>query len=130
LASGIAPVRAYLEQGLQIGLGTDVAGGSSLSISQAMVKSIQASKLRWRYVDNSLAPLTLAEAFYLATAGGGSFWGKVGSFEPGYEFDAVVLDCHSLRSARELNAVERLEQLIYSNTDLFVYQKYVRGTLI
>ena len=34
---------------------------------------------------------------YLATKGGGAFFGKVGSFEPGYEFDAIVMDdstCH------------------------------------
>ncbi len=28
----------------------------------------------------------------MATKGGGEFFGKVGSFEEGYEFDAVVLD--------------------------------------
>jgi guanine deaminase len=123
-------VRIYLREGLRVGLGTDVAGGSSLSVSQAMVQSIQASKLRWRYVDDSLEPLTAIEAFYLATRGGGSFWGQVGSFEPGFEFDAVVLDDSSLCGVREQTPAERLEQLIYSNADLYVSEKYVRGTQV
>lgn len=33
-----------------------------------------------------------SEALYLGTKGGGSFFGQVGSFEEGYEFDAVVLN--------------------------------------
>ena len=39
--------------------------------------------------------LTVANAFYLATKGGGSFFGKVGSFEPDYEFDAGPGRCSS-----------------------------------
>ena len=39
-------------------------------------------------MDQTQAPVTLEEAFYMATIGGGSFFGKVGSFEKGYEFDA------------------------------------------
>ena len=82
LASGIAPVRRYLDEGLNQGLGSDVAGGSTLSIFRAMADAIQVSKLRWRLQDQSLAPLTAPEAFWLGTAGGGAFFGKVGSFDP------------------------------------------------
>lgn len=64
----------------------------SENLFAAMAQSIQASKLRWRLLDASLKPLTIEEAFYMATKGGGAFFGKVGSFEPGYEFDAVVCD--------------------------------------
>ncbi len=32
LASGISPVRRYLDEGLHIGLGSDIAGGTSVSI--------------------------------------------------------------------------------------------------
>ena len=84
LSSGIAPVRSYLENGLQMGLGSDVAGGTSLSMFHAMAMAVQCSKLRWRLVDSSLAPLNIEEVFYLASKGGGAFFGKVGSFERGY----------------------------------------------
>ena len=40
----------------------------------------------------SLTTLTLEEIFWMGTKAGGSFFGKVGSFEPGYELDALVLD--------------------------------------
>ena len=80
LSSGVAPVRRYLDEGLHVGLGSDIAAGSSISILRAMADSIQTSKLRWRLSDHSLKPLTLEEAFYMATIGGGSFFGKTGSF--------------------------------------------------
>ena len=41
-------------------------------------------------------PLTIVEALWMATKGGGRFFGRVGSFEPGYAFDAVVLDDSAL----------------------------------
>ena len=91
LASGIAPVREFLDLGLRVGLGSDVAGGSSLSIFRAMTDAIQVSRLYWRLADRDRKPLTLDEVFYMATAAGGSFFGKVGRFEPGYQLDAVVL---------------------------------------
>ncbi len=57
LASGVAPVRRFLEQGLRVGLASDVAGGSSLNLFRAMAHAIQASKLRWQLLDQSLPPL-------------------------------------------------------------------------
>lgn len=92
LSSGVAPVRRYLELGLHVGLGTDVAGGAHLSVFRALTDAIAVSKLRWRLLDDSLTPLAFAEAFWLATMGGGAFFGKVGSFEEGFAFDALVLD--------------------------------------
>ena len=92
LSSGVAPVRTFLEEGLHVGIGSDVAGGSTENLFKAMALAIQASKLRWRMQDDSLKPLTLEEVFYIATKGGGEFFGNVGSFEPGFELDAVVLD--------------------------------------
>ncbi len=117
IASGIAPIRRYLEQGLRVGLGTDVAGGHSESMFQAVVDAIQVSKLYWRYIDREAKPLTFPEALYLATKGGGAFFGKAGSFEDGYEFDAVVLDDHRIAGARPLPAAERLERAFYDQLD-------------
>jgi cytosine/adenosine deaminase-related metal-dependent hydrolase len=92
LTSGIAPIRKYLERGLYIGLGSDVAGGHSDSVFRAVTDAIQVSKMYYRMVDENCKPLVFSEAFYLATKGGGAFFGKVGSFEEGYEFDAVILE--------------------------------------
>ena len=117
IASGIAPVRRYLEQGIRIGLGTDVAGGTSESMFRAVTDAIQVSKLYWRLVDRTAKPLTFPESFYLATKGGGAFFGKAGSFEEGYAFDAVVLDDSAEPSARPLPVRDRLERAFYLQLD-------------
>ncbi len=127
LLSGIAPVRTYLDQGIHTGLGSDMAAGTSLSIFKAMAMAIQCSKLRWRLVDQSLEPLHFEEAFYLATKGGGAFFGKAGSFEAGYEFDAVVLDDAPLVHPQPLSVKERLERLIYLATDQHIAAKFAGG---
>ena len=113
LSSGIAPIRRYLRQGLQVGLGSDVAGGHSESIFRAMADAIGVSKLYWRLVDVESKPLSLPEAFYLGTRGGGAFFGKVGSFEEGYAFDALVLDEGAMPRWREMSLLQRLEQFVY-----------------
>ena len=130
LSSGIAPARRYLDEGLHIGLGTDIAGGHSLSMLRAVADAIQVSKLRWRLVDDTLKPLSFEEAFYMATMGGGAFFGKVGSFLEGYEFDALILDDSSLRHPQQLSARERLERLIYLSDDHCITGKYVSGNKI
>ena len=126
VSSGIAPVRTWLNEGQKAGLGSDVAGGAHLSIFRAMTDAIQCSKLRWRLVDDSLAALTLPEALYLATKGGGEFFGKVGSFEPGYEFDAIVMDDSALPTTRKCTLAERLERVIWLSDGL-PSAKYVAG---
>lgn len=130
LSSGIAPIRKYLDMDLHVGLGTDIAAGFSLSMFRAMADAIQVSKLRWRLADQTLAPLTLNEAFYMATIGGGSFFGKVGSFEKGYEFDALILDDSRIRHPQEITARDRLERLVYLADDRNLTGKYVQGRRI
>ncbi len=128
LSSGIAPVRRFLQKGIPTGLGSDIAAGSSVSVLRAMADAVQVSKLRWRLVDQREAPLTLEEAFYLGTLGGGTFFGKVGSFLDGYEFDAVVFDDGDLPHPQKLDVRSRLERLISLADDRQVVHKYVRGT--
>ena len=130
LASGISPVRRYLDEGLHIGLGSDIAGGTSVSILRAMADAIQVSKLYWRLVDSSMKPLTVEEAFYMGTEGGGSFFGKVGSFKEGYEFDAVVLNDSTIPTPLKLSPRDRLERLIYLSDDRNITAKYVAGRKI
>ena len=113
LSSGIAPIRRYLEEGIPVGLGTDMAGGANISMFRCMADAVGVSKLYWRLADQGKRPLAMEEVFYLATKGGGSFFGKAGSFEEGYELDALVLDDKGIRSTRTLGTEERLERCIY-----------------
>lgn len=130
LASGIAPIRRYLNKGLRIGLGTDVAGGYSDSIFHAMADAIQVSKLRWRIQDNTLKPITMEEAFYMGTKGGGAFFGKAGSFEEGFEFDAVIIDDEKLKTPNDMTIKQRLERVIYMSEQCHIDGKYVKGRKI
>ncbi|MDO5785815.1 MAG: amidohydrolase family protein [Eubacteriales bacterium] len=130
LSSGVAPVKNYLKKNMKVGLGSDIAAGSTLSIFKAMAMAVQCSKLRWRLYDQYVEPLTVEEVFYMATKGGGEFFGKVGSFEEGYEFDAVVLEDVSLRHPQELTVKERLERMIYLADDKNILAKFVNGNKI
>ena len=86
------------------------------------------SKLYWRYIDSSAKPLSFSESFYLATKGGGSFFGNAGSFESGCEFDAVVIDDSLLYHPQTLSLPERLERSVYLGLDKNgITAKYVRG---
>ncbi len=130
ISSGIAPVRQMLNKGLRVGLGTDVAGGFSISMFRAISDAIQASKMYSLLIDRSRAPLTLNEAFYMATKGGGSFWGSVGSFEPGFEMDAVVIDDSAINSLLPMTLAQRLERVVHLSDDRHIKAKYVRGEAV
>ena len=127
LSSGVAPIRRYLAEGMHVGIGSDVAAGSTENMFVAMRYAVQASKLRWRLKDDRLDPLTMPEVFYMATKGGGEFFGKVGSFEMGYELDAVVLDDSRLIHPQEMSVEQRIERMIYLADEREVYAKYVAG---
>ena len=131
LASGIAPVRMYFDLGMNLALGSDVAGGPHLSMFSAIAHTVSLSKLRWRCVDESLKPITIPEAIYIATVGGGSFFGKVGTFEPGFEADILVLDDSGIRSTVDLDTQHRLERFCYeANAGGRVDAKFVAGRQI
>jgi guanine deaminase len=126
LASGIMPLRSYLNYNIPIGLGSDVGGGHVLDMRQHMIGAIHASKMY--YVDHpEYPPISISEAFYLATKGGGSFFGNVGSFEEGYEFDALVINDDPSHSLGQFNLAERLEKFIYTGSLQDITKRYIRG---
>ena len=128
LSSGIAPVRKFMKNGVKTGLATDVSGGSSLSLFRVIQDAIGVSKLRWRLKDDSDSPLTTSEAFFLASKGGGAFFGKVGSFEAGFDADFSVLDESLINTPLDgLSVSERLEMYIYRAADKPVFAKYIKG---
>ena len=127
VSSGVAPISEYLKKGLKVGLASDVAGGSTVNLMRAMVIAIQSSKLRWRLLDQNVDALTFPQAFYLATRGGGEFFGKVGAFEEGYEADIVVLDDSNITPHSGISPEVRLERAVYLGDDRHIAAKYVRG---
>lgn len=145
LSSGIAPVRRFLDAGCETGLGSDIAGGAHTSIFRAMSDAIQVSKLRRVLLGENTKAISLEEAFYMGTAGGGAFFGRIaqteadtqadtpgssGSFEPGYDFDALVIDDSELAAPFPLSVRDRLERAVYLSNDQHIQAKYVRGKKI
>lgn len=126
LASGIAPIRHLMEAGVPVALGTDVSGGHNASILRVIQYAIQMSKLQYALSPDKPRWLSLSEAFYLATKGGGSFFGMVGSFEPGYTFDALVVD-DSYLNYSNYNLLERLERYIYLGDDRDIKHRFCDG---
>ena len=125
VASGMAPIRQFLDEGLSVGLGSDISGGHDLSIFRMMVYAIQVSKMHYQQ-NHEKAFLTLSEAFWIATKSAGSFFGRVGSFEPGYEFDALVIDDSNLNHDG-YSLLERLERYIYLGDDRQIIHRFCRG---
>ncbi|TPX46101.1 guanine deaminase, partial [Synchytrium endobioticum] len=99
-ANGILPAKRWMDRGLNIGLGSDVAGGYSTSMLTAVRHAVTSSRAL-----NDLGPtpgrekgydvLNWKDAFYLATMGGAKALGLenvIGSFEVGKSFDALHIN--------------------------------------
>lgn len=71
------------------------------------------------YAENRAIPF--AAAFYMATKAGGALFGKVGSLEPGYAFDALVIRDFS-DPFRKIAPEETVERFCYTgnSTDIMV----------
>lgn len=128
VAAGIPPIRQMLDLGVKVGLGSDIAGGYSVSIFRAMSEAVYLSKLQWLRSEKKDSFLSVPESFYLGTKGGGQFFGKVGSFETGYELDAIVVDDRSLCvPADRLSTEERVERVIHLSDDRNIISRFVAG---
>jgi len=133
LRSGIMPLRRWLDEGMQMGMGTDVGAGPSLSMWAEAAFACTASKLRWAERQNmadhlrllgvldetqrsevirvlglfSDAPVDPVQAFHLATLGGAKALGmeeRIGSLAVGKDADFVVVDPRIADPAEERGA--------------------------
>lgn len=130
LSSGIMSVRKFIDAGVRVGLGSDVGAGHQIGIYKVMSQAVQASKMKWLESGKVERCLTMSEAFYMGTKGGGEFFGKVGSFEKGYSLDALVIDDESLGDREFRGIEERLQRFIYCGDDRNIIKRYVAGKLL
>jgi guanine deaminase len=66
----------------------------------------------------------------MATKSAGRFFGKVGSFEPDYDFDALVIDDSDLLIDDGYTLLQRLERFVYVGDDRHIVARYCQGHLI
>jgi guanine deaminase len=95
LASGVMPLGRYLEAGLSVGLGSDVAGGPDLSIFSVMRVGFYAQNARRVAGLDTSTALTPLDWLRLGTLDGARALGlgeTVGSLEVGKEADLIAVD--------------------------------------
>ena len=126
-SDAVFPLRKILDQGVHVGLGTDIAGGASPSILDNARHAVIASRLLESGVDPSQSRderrrpdsrIDAVTAFWLATAGGGIALDlPVGVFKEGFQFDAVLVDARArdgnLRLEPNDTPEEVLQKIIY-----------------
>ena len=113
VCSGTAPVRAMLEEGLKVALGSDIAGGDHLSMFDVAASAIRASKVRQMTDPARPAFLTVPEGWYLATSAGAAYFGERPGFAPGNRLHALALADGDLPQPHPMTPQERLERAVY-----------------
>ncbi|XP_013166182.1 PREDICTED: guanine deaminase [Papilio xuthus] len=142
LRSGLCPVRELIHAGLTVGLGTDVSGGDSSSILDAMRRAMDVSShLEMLETSVTRPALNWKEVFYLATLGGAKALrldDKIGNFEVGKDFDAQVIDVfanggqidkydYTMEGNEQDRVSQLLQRFIYLGDDRNITQVYIKG---
>ncbi|WP_249662107.1 amidohydrolase family protein, partial [Lysinibacillus fusiformis] len=101
-ANSVIPIARFHAMGIDIGLGSDVSGGFSPSLFDNARQAVMSSRMLEDGVDTTLAAekrgvpnarITINEAFYLATAGGGeSLSLPIGRFQENYTWHVQIID--------------------------------------
>lgn len=121
-SDAVFPLRRILGQDVNVGLGTDIAGGASPSIldnaryaliaARALESGVDAAQDRSqrRRPDSRIDAVT---AFWLATAGGGIALDlPIGVFREGFQFDALLLDARASGSNLHLDSGDTAEDIL------------------
>lgn len=125
-AGEVLPARTILDEGLRIGLGTDIAGGHSPAMLESARFAVTASRGLDRTAPGSA--IGVADAFWMATAGGGEALGlPIGRFEPGFEFDAIVVDTRGFGWAAFDTPVDIFEKIVRRAGRADIVGAWVRG---
>ncbi|MEH7342967.1 guanine deaminase [Bacillus sp. JJ1532] len=108
-ANSVIPIAHLHSKGVDIGLGSDISGGFSPSLFDNARQAVMSSRMLEDGVNTKLpaekrgvpnSRITINEAFYLATAGGGeSLSLPIGRLAENYSWDAQIIDT-SLPSAK------------------------------
>jgi cytosine/adenosine deaminase-related metal-dependent hydrolase len=110
LSSGVAPIAAYLDNGVNVAIGAD---GAASNNRLDVWEELRLAGLLARFRDGPTS-VSVADLFEAATLGGARALGldaDIGSIEPGKYADLVVLD---LRRAHVAGPDDVYTQLVYS----------------
>ena len=143
LESGIMDARVYVGEGLKVALGTDVAGGYSASMLDALRQTIIASKCHViahkksasrDSVAESYAAISYKEAFHLATVGGAEVLGMgdvIGNFNPQKQLDCLIVDYEVSGSPLDIfgteSVLEKFQKFLFLGDDRNITSVFVNG---
>jgi guanine deaminase len=121
-SDAVFPLRKVIQQGVHVGLGTDIAGGASPSILDNARHAVIASRTlesgvdpeqsrgQRRRPDSRIDAIT---AFWVATAGGGIVLDlPIGVFKEGFQFDALVVDARAQDSNLRIDNTDKPEDVL------------------
>ena len=127
LMSGISPVAQMLREDQSVCLGSDVSGGTTLSMLRTMANSICAAKDRVSMMQDTAQVISIEQAYYMATSAGQSFMGYKTGFTAGERLHAVVLDDTGLPKLPNITLRERLIRAVYRLDDRHIRAVYSEG---
>lgn len=127
--AGIMPVDTLQKEGINISIGSDIGGGQDVPIYRQIASAVRISKLKEFYEPENNKTILFKNAFYMATKEGGKVFDRVGSLEPGYRFNALVLDGLEDDGAR-ITPLEKLERFCYRGDDRNIIARYLDDKLI
>ncbi|MGY1635787.1 amidohydrolase family protein [Geodermatophilus sp. SYSU D00742] len=126
LASGIAPVRAMLDRGIRVGLGTD---GPASNDGLDLLADVRLAAQLVRLSTGSATALPAAEAFWLATGAAADAIGRpdLGQLEAGRRADLVHVDTRDLLFEPVGDVEDLLTHLVWSGASRLVRDTWVGG---
>ena len=124
--AGIMKTAALGDAGVNLALGSDIAGGHLPGVYTQAARSVQLSKLKAFYEPEENRAIPFTEAFYMATKAGGALFGKVGSLEAGYRFDALVIRDFS-DPFRKIAPEETVERFCYTGNPSDIMARFIGG---
>jgi guanine deaminase len=133
LASGAMPLARYLEAGVSIGLGSDVAGGPDLSIFGAMRAGAYTQNGRRAMLGDQQPPLTPLDWLRMGTLEGARVLGqddRIGSLEVGKDADFILVDPSLTQPVSDSDVdqpEELMSRLIFRSHPDMVRGAWVRG---
>lgn len=128
LGAGVAPLRALLERGVRVGLGTD---GPASNDDLHLWDEMRLAALLARATAADPGAVTSAGALRLATRGGGEALGlPVGALEVGRPADIIRLRTDDARFTPSVTDAELLGHLVWAGAGYLVTDVWVGGKCV
>jgi len=127
LASGIAPVKAYLAADVAVGLGTD---GAASNNDLDMFEAMRTASFLAKVATSDPTAVGANTALRMATIGGARVLGmekQIGSLEPGKRADLIIV---SMSAARQSPMYDPVSHLVYVTRGDDVQTTIVNGKVL